>query len=429
MHKPLWNAPAAAQAKSNWDKIEPLLAGRAHTIFTGHEHKYLYVGNGEKNQRFILCTTGGGNSLTGAEYGNLDMIVWVTMTAGGPKITPMNLDGVLPMDFRTRQSEQALNAAMEKMVLDIGPVFAQTPTFESARTSLMVANNNDKPVIFRGLFRPGINLQPSQTGFYLVLDPGQAQTIPLTLTATQTVPVDQIKPVEFEWSMTTTRPGQAPLEKKGVTGMGVCRLFDCRPAAGAMVVDGKLNDWPTLDISCTEPGQTAGPKTQYQGPQDSSFQFAVTYDANYFYIGIHGTDDTVLLNPEKMPWEQDGYTLMVDARPDPARSLNGPRKVWTDYLHLNFTVGKDGKTIIADVDKMPPGILIAATQTPTGIDAELAIPIKWLDEQHKGPWQAVRLNVSAFDFDGPKDAFFQYSWLPRWNSSTAVSGSGTFKKK
>jgi hypothetical protein len=49
----------------------------------------------------MLATTGGGSSLSGVKDGKFDHFVWVTMTAQGPVLANLMLDGVKPKTVRT----------------------------------------------------------------------------------------------------------------------------------------------------------------------------------------------------------------------------------------------------------------------------------------------------------------------------------------
>jgi len=109
MHRPLW-----ADAKfSEWQRIEPLLASRPHTVFAGHEHKYsMHERNG--GTYLTLATTGAHSPLLGPETGTFDHVTWVTMTDGGPRIANLLLDGIL--DQRGKQTDgQAVEVAPVKV--------------------------------------------------------------------------------------------------------------------------------------------------------------------------------------------------------------------------------------------------------------------------------------------------------------------------
>lgn len=89
MHIPAWQGglhPALV-------KIRAALAGRPYTAFGGHLHNYQRrVIDGQDHIR--LGPTGG-CWVTTREDGNFDHLTWVTMTAQGPRIANLVLDGIL----------------------------------------------------------------------------------------------------------------------------------------------------------------------------------------------------------------------------------------------------------------------------------------------------------------------------------------------
>ncbi len=95
MHQPLW----LRESGKNWLKVENLLKGRDHSVFTGHHHKYkLHQRN--KNDYFVLATMGGGSELRGIEYGEFDHFMFITMTERGPYFSNLMLDGIEDKNIR-----------------------------------------------------------------------------------------------------------------------------------------------------------------------------------------------------------------------------------------------------------------------------------------------------------------------------------------
>jgi hypothetical protein len=58
MHKPLWNYKEAGTEEMHamWTRIESMLIGRKHTVFSGHFHSYTKHVHNESNY-FVLATT------------------------------------------------------------------------------------------------------------------------------------------------------------------------------------------------------------------------------------------------------------------------------------------------------------------------------------------------------------------------------------
>jgi hypothetical protein len=98
MHWPLWRRDDLA----GFERIEALLGDRPYTVFAGHAHEYqLWRRRGR--QYVQLATAGGASNLTGVKEGRFDHVTWVTMTAAGPRIANLTLDGILPVDVRTAE--------------------------------------------------------------------------------------------------------------------------------------------------------------------------------------------------------------------------------------------------------------------------------------------------------------------------------------
>jgi hypothetical protein len=96
VHRPMWIE--GDPDKTGWAAVEKLLAGRKHTVFAGHVHRYQkFVRNGANY--YMLATTGGGSRLRGVEYGEFDHIGWVKMKKTGPVFANILLDGILREDL------------------------------------------------------------------------------------------------------------------------------------------------------------------------------------------------------------------------------------------------------------------------------------------------------------------------------------------
>ena len=93
VHKPLWKK----EEITGWKKFSSLLAGRDHTVFAGHNHRYSKAVRDGVNY-YQLATTGGTSKLTGPQQGRFDHVMWVTMTGEGPRIANLFLDGIFGDD-------------------------------------------------------------------------------------------------------------------------------------------------------------------------------------------------------------------------------------------------------------------------------------------------------------------------------------------
>jgi hypothetical protein len=86
MHEPCWENPS-----ESFLEVQELLKGRDHTFFAGHLHYYDY----DKIDGYEHITMGpAGSSFHHEGPGNVDHIMWVTMTDEGPQMGNIALKGV-----------------------------------------------------------------------------------------------------------------------------------------------------------------------------------------------------------------------------------------------------------------------------------------------------------------------------------------------
>ena len=86
MHEPAWKNPS-----ENFLAIEQLLQGRDYTFLAGHLHYYEIE---ERFDRDYITMGPAGASFHKDGPGNVDHVLWVSMTEDGPLIAQITLDGV-----------------------------------------------------------------------------------------------------------------------------------------------------------------------------------------------------------------------------------------------------------------------------------------------------------------------------------------------
>jgi hypothetical protein len=86
MHEPCWENPS-----ESFEEIQSMLKGRDHTFFAGHLHYYDY----DNIDGYEHITMGpAGSSFHHDGPGNVDHILWVTMTDDGPQMGNIALKGI-----------------------------------------------------------------------------------------------------------------------------------------------------------------------------------------------------------------------------------------------------------------------------------------------------------------------------------------------
>ena len=115
MHHPIeWQT-------ASWKSLEKeVLTKRKYTVFAGDWHTYFHVKRYGRDY-YILSVAGGVggwnynhkgpnhpdvSKLAGPEYGEMDHITWVTMTAKGPEVVNLCLSGILPGDYLNRATSK-----------------------------------------------------------------------------------------------------------------------------------------------------------------------------------------------------------------------------------------------------------------------------------------------------------------------------------
>ncbi len=86
LHEPAWENPS-----ESFEAIQQLLKDRRHTFFAGHLHYYDYD-NIDGHEHITLGPAGASFHHEGP--GNVDHIMWVTMTEDGPKMANIALKGL-----------------------------------------------------------------------------------------------------------------------------------------------------------------------------------------------------------------------------------------------------------------------------------------------------------------------------------------------
>lgn len=125
MHQP------AVWTTERWLKFElENLISRKYTVFAGDWHHYLHARR-HGHDYYVLATAGGCGGggiagkdmdkrgiLLGREYGELDHIMWVTMTKDGPSIVNLDLNGIVPHDFMDQRRTKSMESGNLKYALD-----------------------------------------------------------------------------------------------------------------------------------------------------------------------------------------------------------------------------------------------------------------------------------------------------------------------
>jgi hypothetical protein len=105
LHEPAWKNPS-----ENFLAIEELLQGRSYTFLAGHLHYYDIL---ERFGQDYITMGPAGASFHKNGPGNVDHILWVTMTEDGPRIGQITLDGIYDRAGRDLEVKEMYNRERE----------------------------------------------------------------------------------------------------------------------------------------------------------------------------------------------------------------------------------------------------------------------------------------------------------------------------
>jgi hypothetical protein len=432
LHQPLWDRPTP---HPDWLAIEAMLGTRPYTVFAGHFHAYTQQVRNDR--RYItLATTGGGSRLRGIDRGEFDEVALVRMTAQGPVLANLMLDGIQPEDVRTEAQREVVRR-LDRAITPEPPLVAARG-YRGGEVSVRVRNDGKAPLELEGRFEASPDLTPSPERVSLTIAPGAEQRVKVTLRAARALDLGAAAPAIARWTLTADEPDAGrPVETEAQTWLLPESRFACPRARRPVVVDGALREWPALPhAALARPSQ----RDAEARPAGGSFRFGVSHDDTFVYVALDVTDLTPFFDASLSERRQDAIAVTLDARPDPQRSESEAffRAISSGSIRqvvLAWLVPGEAQPDPIFRSMLPPlpdGARRAVRTTPRGYSAELAVPRAWLDERQGKAWQAFRLEVTQQDYDAEGVEHLTHIWRPsRYGTSEAlpVKGSGTFERR
>ena len=215
MHHPIWNY----KQFNGFQEIEDLLQDRPYTVYAGHNHRYLQTEKQGRNY-YILGTTGGGSRLLGPKFGQYDHITWITMTAEGPNMINLQLEGMLSDDISNDQTvamaKSLINGAQFKYVVLNGS--EETP-FNKGNVYLNIENTSGAPIFFKGKFYHNHQLNHQQSQLDFVIPAGSSEWVAMDITTIDgSIAPTTLDPLELDWTIGfQTDKLETPFELNGTT--------------------------------------------------------------------------------------------------------------------------------------------------------------------------------------------------------------------
>ena len=427
LHEPLWLYGDDGRS-TGWKILSDALEGREYTVFAGHFHSYTqYTRHGMDH--IVLATTGGGSGLDGAFFGEFEHLTHVSFIGGKPVISNLMLDGIHGVKIRDEQTNRRSSELGEKLLVQCRMPSPGSVVFGRLNGEIKIENQSDMPVTFEFDLPPD-DAQPYSLALnrdQLQLQPGTKGEIELTLQMKSETPIDDFPLPEIPWAAVFTPEGYGESRRENTLTVGVDAERICpvlKPGA-RIEIDGALDDWDALPyhLSGKERVHYSG---NWSGSEDAGFSFGVTRDDQTLYIAMSVIDDFVGVDAEKEAYEVDSVSLFLDARPrvDRADGLSTKTQFKT---HLPMIIAPGERPETPNVylqEKFPEGTQVACVQTDVGYDAEVAIPLRYLDDFQGGAWDSFQLNVIVRDPD--VNGVSVLHWRPDWYRSGNFKDSGTF---
>jgi len=421
MHRPLW----LDNETGYWKNIESLLTARKHTVFAGHSHHYVkYERN---NGKYIMLSTAGGISeLRGPDYGEFDQIALVTMADEGPILANILLQGVWDEDVVT---EELYNLTSSQNII-IEPVFVDENYFTRTEFRIMVSNEFDYPMwLYINLDENPI-LKPEIVSYQKEILPNSLEFIKLPVSTITPVELKRIQPLTLKAWLVYKYENDRQININSKYGIAPVKKEYCYFTNGKIWADGFTNEWEGLSYRTDVRSPKTGDVNEYYGDYDGSFEFDVRYDNENLYIALSVWDDNVVLDEKRTLWTQDVIRVYLDGRPLEISANGRGENQSEDFLFLSFAPasGKKGAVNIYQKERLPQNITIATKETTAGFDAEISVPLSYMDFKNGADWENFRLNLAFADWDENSSMSIIW-WKPAWDSEDNYIGSGMFFKK
>lgn len=416
VHSPLWDR----NDHNLWPDVENLLKDRKHTVFAGHSHRYIKHVRDDMNY-YTLATTGGGSGLRGPRFGEFDHVMWATMTDDGPVLANLLLEGIWSDDVRTEETRAVQAKLIDDRSLAVRPILFRDAEFKRGTTELRFTNDSDFPVNLEIELTQKIDMRfDGERIRTMSVDPNEVVVMDFSF-QNNDKSFDGGVIASVAWKLNFERDGETIAFEGEEQIVAVRELLIEK--AEEIEVDGNTEDWGTLPFSVTEIEDDLNKDGSWKGKEDSSFRFGISADEEYLYVGVDVLDDANQANPKERSWMQDNVSIGIDVRPVGIRSISSGRG--RDVFTLIPGRTADDLRVERE-DRLPEGSLYVAKLTKSGFQAEIAIPVEYINQQAGKAWDGVRVNVSVNDRDPKEPRGSRLNWQTPWGDRDSLSGSGSF---
>lgn len=429
VHQPLWDTP---EIHPDWLAVEKMLAGRPHTVFAGHQHRY--VKHRRNEQSYItLATTGGGSPMRGASYGEFDEVALVTMTADGPVIANLDLEGIHDEDLVTSE-HRALSEALAKAIRPEAEIH-EGEIFTSGRARFRVENPTDQELVLEADSHGGVMMTATPHRIRTRLAPREMRTIEIQLSSDAGARFENLESGRIRWTLKAAADDGTLIVVGAQYALLPEKRLPIRRRIAAVEIDGDLGEWAALSIGSGGFAEVDNAASSEAG-ENTTLRFAVEHDEENLYIAARVIDDILIASSEKMAREQDGLTLQLDMRADPQRSSTSDLMTAVHTGELRQIILTTASLTQPAIDRvtsrfvapLPDGMRQAVRRTADGYTVEFAVPLAAIEEHQGADWQAIRLNLSIYDTDTSDESPITLWWRPNRFGAHAIPAAGTFAR-
>jgi hypothetical protein len=436
MHRPFWRYGN----RQGYEPIEEKLKGREFMVFSGHHHHFVKtVKDGAIH--YVLGTTGGGSHLRGPEFGEMEHVMWVTMTQEGPIVANLDIHGIYSDNIVVEENYELVQALRMGGFFEVEPLISKEEEFLSVETSVAFKNDANTTLFVSGELTPkhGVKFDPQIIQMEI---PAQSKTnIDLQIVSESGNPVSLHQLNEDGLSIKLN----AGYEIDGILRSlpSQYRIFSdhkhlLRSSGSRITVNANLNDWnEEAFVKITNP-LYFDEGWDWNGPEDGWFRFATSKDRNFIYVAIESYDDKLIIpSLDQRHDRQDQFFIQLDPNPGASKPalpnrLYGREMVPADH-HLQIIVapGRDPLKPIVETNNSKVNIKAAlrVDSIQNRMIAEVAIPIEYIINEQGKDWSEIRINIGWMDHDRPENTKPSVLWWrPVWGKSLDNKEFGVFKR-
>ena len=405
MHQPLW----IQENTQRWNEVEQLLKGRKHTVYAGHEHRYVKYRRNNANY-YILATTGGGSGLRGSKMGEFDHVAWITMTEEGPIMANLLLEGIKDDAVFTEQMREHIERLGSDNPIQIKPYFIEGDVFIEGKVQIKITNNENIPmqVVFEE--RSSFDLIGVLDKTLVTIPPNSVEMLSLKLTKRKFGFQD---PMQLK-ALVRFQPEdmQTTIEYPYLFNIKPLPKYTLEKTLEKIEIDGNPKEWQDYQYSFTA----------NQGEMKT--EFSIKYDSNFIYFAAKVYDTDVQNTGTGAAWAQDNIGFGISALPMSKSAMSVGRHWYKDeFFQMLTPQTKEAESV--QYRNHIEGADMICVQTAYGYFAEAKLPLSYIEERQGKNWKSLRLQVVVDDKDGTEiNRFF---WQPNWRDKESnVVGSGMF---